>query len=287
MIDTSKLAFNHNRLDRGANLRGDAAWIAAHFASPRLRTVRIAGDKTVFRNGGLDLGPCEAAERVFLGVDGDGHPWCACRTAETEDLRDIRSLALEAALPPEQLGLLAQARSLIHWHERHGFCANCGAATAMQEAGYRRHCPTCSSEHFPRTDPVIIIAVTRPGYMLLGRQASWAPGMFSTLAGFIEPGETIEDAARREVFEESGVRLGDVSYVASQPWPFPASLMIGLRGTALTEAITIDPKEIEEARWFPLEEVRLMASHSHPQGLYASRPMAIAHLLISSSLQES
>ncbi len=225
------------------------------------------------------------AETVFLGRDASGHLWAANRVAVEDGLRDLRGLALEDALPADQLGILAQARSLLHWHERHGFCANCGAKTQMLDGGYRRHCEACKADHFPRTDPVIIIVVRRPGYILLGRQASWTAGMYSALAGFMEPGETIEDAARREVFEESGIRLGAVSYVASQPWPFPASLMIGLHGEALSEAITIDDKELEEARWFSLDEARMMVDRTHPQGLWATRPQAIAHLLVTEALR--
>jgi NAD+ diphosphatase len=285
MIDTSRLAFNHNALNRDANRRGDAAWLAAQYSSPQLRLVKLHGDKVVMADGKL------AVERgaigddtVFLGIDGDGNPWAATRAASEDNTQDLRSLALENILPADQIGILAQARSLLHWHERHGFCAHCGAKTAMLDAGYRRHCAACTADHFPRTDPVIIIVVKKPGHILLGRQASWTPGMYSALAGFMEPGETIEDAARREVFEESGIRLGAVGYVASQPWPFPASLMIGLHGEALSDEIRIDEKELEEARWFSLDEARMMVDRTHPQGLWATRPQAIAHLLVTEAL---
>jgi NAD+ diphosphatase len=155
----------------------------------------------------------------------------------------------------------------------------------MHDAGYRRHCAGCAADHFPRTDPVIIIVVRKQGYILLGRQASWTAGMYSALAGFMEPGETIEDAARREVFEESGIRLGAVTYVASQPWPFPASLMIGLHGEAISDDIRIDEKELEEARWFSLAEARMMVDRTHPEGLWATRSQAIAHLLVTEALK--
>ena len=286
MTPTSSLAFIGNELDRCANSRSDDTWLAAQYASPDLRTVQIIGDKTVIIDGKLALSaPAQRGDRVLLGLDGNGHPWCACRGEATDNLKDLRSLALEGMLPPSELGLLAQARSLLHWHERHGFCANCGAPTEMRDAGYRRHCATCNAEHFPRTDPVIIIVVRKPGHILLGRQATWQPGMYSALAGFMEPGETIEDAARREVFEESGIRLGAVSYAASQPWPFPASLMIGLIGEALSFDIKIDAKELEDARWFPVDEAHLMLDRTHPQGLWATHPMAIAHLLVRTALQ--
>lgn len=286
MTDTSRLAFNHNPLDREANRRGDAAWLTEQLASPELRHIKLIGDKVTMDGAVIDVSRCNITpETVFLGRDASGHPWAANRTIAEDGVRDLRSLALEDVLPTDQLGILAQARSLLHWHERHGFCANCGAKTVMHDAGYRRHCAACKSDHFPRTDPVIIIVVRKPGHILLGRQASWTAGMYSALAGFMEPGETIEDAARREVFEESGIRLGAVSYVASQPWPFPASLMIGLHGEALSDAITIDKKELEEARWFSLDEARMMVDRTHPQGLWATRPQAIAHLLVTEVLK--
>lgn len=239
-------------------------------------------------DGALITGrPPKAGILVFLGVDATGQAWTAGPSSGTADLRDLRSLAMEDALPPPVIGMLAQARSLVNWHERHGFCANCGATTEIKDGGYRRHCTACNSDHFPRTDPVIIIVPTHGARVLLGRQSSWAAGMYSALAGFMEPGETIEDAARREVFEEAGIRLGAIHYVASQPWPYPSSLMIGLLGEALDEDIRIDATEIEEARWFPFAEARMMAERTHPDGLYATHPFAIAHLLVRTALQES
>lgn len=274
------LAYIDNPLDRCGNRRSDAAWLEALRASPRMHMVHIAGDKTIVREGRLVTGEAASGEEIFLGVDGEGAPWFACRSAATEDLRDLRSLALEGVLPASELGILAQARSLIHWHEKRTFCSNCGGRNEMKDAGYRRHCPACGMDHFPRTDPVIIIAVRHAGRVLLGRQAAWAPGMYSALAGFMEPGETIEEAARREVFEEAGIRVGDISYVTSQPWPFPANLMIGLIGEALTEDIAVDTRELQHARWFDPGELGLMLERRHPEGLYATNPVAIAHVLV-------
>jgi NAD+ diphosphatase len=222
---------------------------------------------------------------VFLGLDEAHRPWVAQAVAASDAMKDLRSLMLEGGVPARLLGLLAQARALLYWHASHGFCARCGAPSTMTDAGYRRHCAACGTDHFPRTDPVVIMAVRKPGHVLLGRQASWPIGMYSTLAGFMEPGETIEDAARREVFEEAGIRVGAVRYAASQPWPFPASLMIGLIGEAASDAITIDSKEIEEARWFAHDELRLMLDGRHPGGLWASRPQAIAYHLVRLALQ--
>lgn len=282
------LAFRDNPLDRCGNLRSDAAWLQRHLASARLRLIQLAGDRVVMDGGALLLdGAVRPKDCIFLGLDAAGAPWAAQESGDDAHTKDLRSLMIEGTVSAAQLGILAQARALLHWHQSHGFCARCGVASAMADAGYRRHCAACGTDHFPRTDPVVIIAVRRPGHILLGRQASWPAGMYSTLAGFMEPGETIEDAARREVFEEAGIRVGDIRYAASQPWPFPASLMIGLIGEALTSDITVDPKELEQARWFADDAVRLMLSGSHPEGFWASRPQAIAHELIRQAVQAS
>ena len=150
----------------------------------------------------------------------------------------------------------------------------------MMEGGYRRNCPSCSSDHFPRTDPVVIIVVIGNGKCLLGRGVNFPEGVYSALAGYMEPGETIEDAARREVFEESGIRVGQVDYILSQPWPFPASLMIGLVGDALNDDIVIDRAELEDARWFSLAELEDMLAGRHPDRIAAPTSMAIAHHLV-------
>jgi NAD+ diphosphatase len=213
-------------------------------------------------------------------LDADGVAWFATRVAEQEGLVPLRSLYVDGVLPKPVVDLLAQARSLVHWHERHGFCANCGSATEMQDAGYRRVCASCKAEHFPRTDPVVIMAIRHGDDFLLGRQAAWPPGMYSALAGFMEPGETIEQAVQREVLEEADIRVGKVSYLASQPWPFPSSIMIGVVGEALSRDITIDPSELEEAHWVSRDVLRQMLRGKHPQGHFASRPQAIAHYIL-------
>ncbi len=280
------LAYVMNRLDRRANDRPNAAWLAELRQRSDARLVRIAGDATLLDGGRLatELGPMPELT-VFLGLDSAGAPWFACKAEPAEGFRDLRSLALEEALPPEELGLLAQARSLIQWHERRNFCSNCAARLEIADAGYRRHCPSCGMDHFPRTDPVAIMVVRHEGSILLGRQKAWKPGMFSALAGFVEPGETIEDAARREVFEEAGVRVGAVRYVTSQPWPFLSNLMIGLIGEATTREIVLDENELEEARWFSAKEAGMMMDRTHPDGLYAANPYAIAHELVRVALE--
>ena len=279
------LAFCGGSLDRAAAFRGDASWITARRADPAARMLRLNGDKARIVAGELHYEETIADDAIFLGLDDKGHAVFADEAAEPlADARDLRSLAIEGFLPTSDLGLLAQARSLLHWHQRHRFCANCGHATEMKDGGYRRHCTHCTADHFPRTDPVAIIVVRDRDNFLLGRQTSWATGRYSALAGFMEPGETIEDAARREVWEESGIRVGHITYVASQPWPFPSSLMIGLIGEALNSDIVIDKTELEDARWFSRDEVRLMFNERHPQGLGVPPRMAIAHTILERAL---
>ncbi|WP_374334060.1 NAD(+) diphosphatase [Aestuariivirga sp.] len=280
------LAYVLNPLDRRANDRPNAEWVSQQRQRADTRLIRIAGDSALLHEGRLVTANDVAAEpTVFLGLDAQHVPWFACRTETAEGMRDLRSLAMEEALPPEQLGMLAQARSLLQWHERRTFCSNCATRLEVADAGYRRHCSGCGMDHFPRTDPVAIMVVRHEGAILLGRQSSWKPGMYSALAGFVEPGETIEDAARREVFEEAGVRVGAVRYVTSQPWPFLSNLMIGLIGDALSAEITLDRNELEDARWFPAEEARMMVARTHPGGLYAANPYAIAHELVRVALE--
>ncbi len=275
------LAYVSSPLDRAHDLRLLPDKIAQLRARKDCVVVRIRGDQIESGNEyplHFD-GPVSDGE-IFLGLADDGKPWFAVAAPERATLTPLRGLMLSGKVSNEELSILAQARSLVHWHERHGFCANCGVKTDLTDSGYRRICPSCKAEHFPRTDPVVIIAVTQGDNMLLGRQAAWAEGMYSALAGFVEPGETIEQAARREVFEEAGIRVGAIRYVASQPWPFPSSLMIGLIGEAETAEIKIDASEIEDARWFSRADIALMLTRKHPAGFHASHPYAIAHQLV-------
>jgi NAD+ diphosphatase len=282
------LAFAHNPLDRSANHRSNEAWVAERFKNPTSRHIRLNGDKTFVADGKIvNFAPVEDLTSIFLGLDTEGVAWFASATNDEVGLTDLRGLAMVGAVSAQDLGILAQARSLLHWHGHHGFCSNCGVKTVAQDAGYRRHCSACGTDHFPRTDPVIIIAVQHNGRTLLGRQTNWPIGMYSTLAGFMEPGETIEDAARREVFEESGIRVGNIQFLSNQPWPFASSLMIGLTGIALNDDIVVDTNELETARWFEASEVQRMLDHTHPDGLTAPLPMAIAHHLIRATFQSA
>lgn len=189
-------------------------------------------------------------------------------------------------LSPRDAELAATARGLMQWHESHPFCARCGARSEPAQAGWQRDCPACGATHFPRTDPVVIVLVLHGNSVLLGRSPGWPDGMYSLLAGFMEPGESMEAAARREVFEESGIRLSEVGYLSSQPWPFPSSLMMGCIARAETTEITLDPNELEDARWFTREEIAAAWRGENP-GLLPARPGAIAHFLIHNWLADT
>lgn len=182
-------------------------------------------------------------------------------------------------LAPREAELAVTAKAVLHWHRSHGFCATCGARSELAQGGWQRVCPACGAQHFPRTDPVVIMLVTQGNSVLLGRSPGWPEGMFSLLAGFAEPGETIEAAVRREVLEETGVSCGAVSYLASQPWPFPASLMIGARTEALTRDIRLDPEELEAAVWVTREELVQSFAGRHPT-IRPSRKGAIANFIL-------
>jgi len=228
--------------------------------------------------GTIFLGLRDGAAVFGMGMS----PAAAEALAGRDDttLTELRGMAMQGAVPPEQLGTIAMAKSMVSWHQRHGFCANCGTKTAMREGGWKRECPACKTEHFPRTDPVVISLVASGDKCLLGRQKQFPPGMYSCLAGFVEAAETIEDAVRREIFEESGIRCAEVTYYMTQPWPYPSSLMIGCSARALNEDIVVDHTELEDARWFGRDEARQMLLRQHPNGLAGPHPFAIAHHLV-------
>ncbi len=233
-------------------------------------------------------------ELVFLGLlAGSGRFGIGLEPATIEPLKtatdlvvaDLRSIAVQGLVGPDHLAPLAEAKALLHWHARHRFCANCGTLSRPIDGGWRRDCPACRAQHFPRTDPVAIMLAVAGERCLLGRQSRFAPGMWSCLAGFVEPGELIEDAVRRETREEAGIACGRVSYFASQPWPFPSSLMIGCHTEALSNDIVVDHDELEDARWFDREEVVAMLLRRHRDGLTTPPPVAIAHHIIRAWLE--
>ena len=301
-----------NPLHRAGNERRDPGWLSAALAGEGARflpvqrlkvavTTAADGRGAPAPGGGAGEGANRlawarggewlegAGEPVLLGLDG-----AAARFAvDVSDLPapaaasfgpgarvEFQGLRTAAPnLPAGDAAIAAQARGLVGWHERHPFCAACGAATRIRNGGGSRACTACGAEHFPRTDPVVIVVVSRDGRALLGRSGRFAGNLYSALAGFMEPGESVEEAVRREVAEEAGIEVGAVRYVFSQPWPFPASLMLGCIAEGLSGEIEIDPKEIEDARWFSRTELTdALAGRS--EILTVPQPLAIAHHLI-------
>ena len=296
---SSILGFAHNRLDRLANRRDDAVFIESLRQSSSARTALVLGDTVLLQGepGALTpwFGFVEAArlgslgETAFLGRDGTGPVFAALLDGPTaEDLAErpgislynLRALAVDNVVSGEDLGALAEGKALLHWHAHHRFCPNCGVPSKVSGAGWRRECPSCGTHHFPRTDPVVIMLAVDGERCLLGRQPRFPPGMYSCLAGFVEPGETIEAAVGRELDEEAGISVGRVTYLGSQPWPFPASLMIGCLAEAISTEIAVDHDELEDARWFFRDEVLAMLAGNHPGRLACPTPMAIAHHIV-------
>jgi NAD+ diphosphatase len=294
-----RLGYAGSRIDRAAERRADTAALKALEGDASSRFYLIGGEIVVLRKaaGGYDplFDAAEAAsfgvssELVFLGlIDGAARfaallPAAAIELLKSRtdiELIDLRSIAVRGLLDSDHLAALAQAKALVNWHGRHRFCPNCGAATRSVDGGWRRDCPSCRALHFPRTDPVVIMLAIAGERCVLGRSHRFQPGMWSCLAGFVEPGETIEEAVRRETREEAGIVCGRVAYFASQPWPFPMSLMIGCHAEARSREIVIDRTELDDARWFERGEVALMLAGRHPQGLTAPPAIAIAHHIL-------
>jgi NAD+ diphosphatase len=248
--------FTGAMLDRAGEHRTDAAWLAERAADPAARAVIVGESGVLVNDGRLALVPlAEAggdASRLLLGIDDAGPVFAADATAG-QHLLGLREAA--ATLPQADGGLAAYAAAMLGWHRRHRFCANCGAATEIREAGHVRHCPNCGAEHHPRTDPVVIMLVTRGDEVLLGRQATWPPQRYSALAGFVEPGESLEEAVAREVREEAELEIGTPRYISSQPWPFPMSLMLGFVAPWVSGEPSIGDEELEDVRWFEREQV--------------------------------
>jgi len=281
-----QVGFTGGWLDRVDHLRGNAEAVAALLGDWRAKLLKLdGGDPALDADGKLAwVSIADAApdgEAILLGLDGGGKPCFAeCRPGDVGG--PARSLALFRMLemlPAGEAAIFGAARSLTGWHARHRFCANCGGPTAIYRAGWARKCPACAAEHFPRVDPVVIMLAEFEGRALLGRGAPWPKGRYSALAGFVEPGESMEEAVAREVFEEAGVRVSNVHYVASQPWPFPGQLMIGAFATAESDVLTIDTNEIEDAIWVTKDEVRAaLAGQDAP---FLPPPhYAIAHSLL-------
>lgn len=294
-------AFARSPLDRAGHRRRDSAWIATALADDQtvvaafnsLRPLTYESGPRLFIRwlGGhvvAELGQSEPPP-LFLGVDKNGSAHFACEVADTEALRDYGQFSeLRGAGPrleADQLAILGCAKAVFEWHEKNQFCANCGARSQSAEAGWKRVCPDCKREHFPRVDPVVIMLPTLGDKCLLGRQAMWPKGMHSALAGFIEPGETIEEAVARETLEEAGLVVREVRLHSTQPWPFPHSLMIGAICDVENEEIRLDQLELESARWFTREEARLLLVGKLPH-VFAPLSFAIAHQLLKTWAEE-
>jgi NAD+ diphosphatase len=299
-----RLGYVQSRLERGVELRADNAAMARLAGEPRAGAYVIGGDLIVMKTGAPLNDPLltmreahalgAASETVFLGLSegaprfGYGIAPAAADALKSRDgfhVTDLRSIAVQGLVESEHLPPIAEAKAVLHWHARHRFCPNCGAATQAVLAGWRRDCPQCNALHFPRTDPVVIMLAVDGERCLLGRSPRFVPTMWSCLAGFVEPGEAIEDAVRRETREEAGIACGRVVYFGSQPWPFPSSLMIGCHAQALTHDIVVDRAELEDARWFSKSEVATMLTRKHPDGLTTPPPVAIAHHIIRAWLE--
>jgi NAD+ diphosphatase len=292
-------AFVTHVLDRAAHLRNNEPKMLALEGKPDTRAYVVHRDSLVVNKengssralltidealkyganpGTIFLGLRDGAAVFGMGISAPAIENLVGR--EDVAVAELRGMVMQGVVPPDQLSAIAVAKSLVNWHQRHGYCANCGTRTGMTEAGWKRECPNCKAEHFPRTDPVVIMLVTAGEKCLMGRQKHFAPGMYSCLAGFVEAAETIEDAVRREILEESGIRCTDVNYYMTQPWPYPSSLMIGCTARATSEDIVVDHSELEDARWFDRDEAALMLKRQHPDGLAGPHPFAIAHHLL-------
>jgi NAD+ diphosphatase len=278
------IAFSGCRIDRADHLRGDGPALSA-LMNHHARLLGMQGlDPLLSPEGEIvwtSLAEADPdADLVFLGLE-DGRacfaPVPVSGSVAPPNPRLWQSLA---SVSSQDLAAYGMARAVVGWHARHRFCAQCGAPTVLAKGGWQRNCTACRAEHFPRTDPVTIMLVEHEGNLLLGRQPRFPAGRFSALAGFVEPGETIEEAVAREVLEEAGVHVRDVTYVASQPWPFPSSLMIGCHAHADHGAITIDANELEEARWFTRAEVVASMNGDAAAPFIAPPSTAIAHQLL-------
>ena len=313
MKNAESVTFGGSGLDRAAEMRGDSDALAARDTARACvfwrgkilldtndRVMRLPMTHAILQDRSDDL--------IFLGreneqllfaadisrwlpegfdpdapisfLDDTRHVHRACIDGGFADIR--MSMTLLSARDAE---VAATGKAVMEWHRSHGFCAKCGQKSEIKMGGWQRDCPACGTHHFPRTDPVVIMLITHGNAVLMGRSPGWPEGMYSLLAGFIEPGETIEAAVRREVFEEAGVRVGEVSYLASQPWPFPASLMFGCAGEAVSHEIKIDPVEIEDALWVTREEMADVFAGQHPK-IKPARKGAIAHFLLENWLAD-
>ncbi|MGI9386485.1 MAG: NAD(+) diphosphatase [Methyloligellaceae bacterium] len=293
-------------VDRKSAERSDRTWVEAQCSRPDARFMILIDLKPILEKGS-DFSNAKvrwfsAEERVsfqllenevvFMGIDDGNHPYFSIALTEAEARRlfgdieqlqpliELRSLAIQGLLTEEELATIATARALASWHQTHRCCGRCGARTKPRDGGWRRRCWACGQSTFPRSDPAVIMLITDGERCLLGYEERFAGRFMSVLAGFVEPGETIEDAVRREVREEAGIVVGDVRYLASQPWPFPHQLMIGCIGQALTTEIKLEDSELMDARWADRAEVHRMLAGDHEEGINVPTKISISHMLI-------
>lgn len=293
-------------LDRVRAKRTDKLWLEEERNKPEARFLILVDLKPVVtktrHGGGMELSwfsvedlagfDIPTKEAFFLGQDDNGHSFFAVEVdldrivsvADPEERlktrESIKTLSLQYRMQADQLSLAGEAYAMASWHKSRHCCGRCGAHTIMREGGWKRVCRSCGQEYFPRSDPAVIMAVSDGDHLLLAREIRFPDKLYSVLAGFVEPGESIEEAVRRETKEETGIDVAGVHYVSSQPWPFPHSLMIGCEGKATSTDITLDKLELESARWFTKEEVRQALEGTHPEGIYLPPASSIAHTLI-------
>ncbi len=318
MKNAESVTFGGSGLDRAAHLRGDASALTDLLSKPEAGVLPIWRGKPlleldtrkpVWLSAGHELFSYADEEPIFLGLDqnaprfaqdisgwdpneipdtlGAFHDPSEQRHPDVPTSKAFCELrANMSALSARDAELVAMAKAVLSWHETHGFCAKCGAKSAIAQAGWQRDCPSCGAHHFPRTDPVVIMLILRGNSVLMGRSPGWPEGMYSLLAGFVEAGESIEGAVRRETFEEAGIRVGRVDYLSSQPWPFPSSLMFGCLGVAISEDIKVDPEELEDALWVTREEMARSLIEDNPN-LKPARKGSIARFLIENWLADT
>lgn len=320
MRHAEEVTFGGSGLDRAGELRSDAPGLIAARQDPQARAILYWRGKPLIqrtRPAHLARLPLDhpvladaSSEIILLGREDGAARFAYDLSSWTPDALDEHQLGgfldpseqSHPALPEEMVfaelrrvmtwlsardaELAATGKAIFGWHRSHGYCAVCGEKSDMQQAGWQRTCRACNASHFPRTDPVVIMLITHGNSVLMGRSPGWPEGMYSLLAGFVEPGETLEAAVRREVFEEAGVKVGAVSYLSGQPWPFPASLMFGCAGEALSKEINIDPVEIEDAVWVTREEMMEVFAGAHDK-LRPARRGAIAHFLLENWLADT
>ena len=298
------IPFAGSPLDRASEKRTDSNWVESRRRDPsslilpmwRLEPFLLGSEKSeppvelgLIQTGIADSLAGPDAVCIFLGLDGERAVF-ALDVSNAADPANVGPLAglgyfrdarvAGSLVSIKNSAIIAQAKAMIDWHLRHGFCPRCGAPTRIMDAGYRRLCGKCHAEHFPRVDPVVIMLATHGEACLVGRGKQFPPGMFSALAGFVEPGETIEEAVRRELMEEASVKVGEVTYYATQPWPFPSSLMIGCFAKAETRDVKVDENELAEVRWLERSVARDLIEGKQVEGLRVPPPVAIAHHLI-------